>query len=92
MSKSEKYVVFHLDMLILDGNVKDLIDEDPENYICVVKEKQYAEALELLRETTTYLNNKIAVLPCESRQRDLPEYEWEHLMFLRDKLDKFLGK
>jgi hypothetical protein len=53
---------------------------------------EYTKALDLLREVSTYLNDKIAVLPCESRQRDLPEDEWGHLMFLRDKLDKFLGR
>lgn len=51
-----------------------------------------AECAEASREATEYLNDTIACLPCESRHRDLPEDDWEHLMYLRDIIDEALSK
>jgi hypothetical protein len=50
------------------------------------------ELLKLARELAHYLNTTIACLPCESRQRDLPEDEWGTLMFYRDQLEDAVAK
>lgn len=35
-----------------------------------------------------FLDEDLATLPCESRQRELPEEMWEYAMYLRDTLDR----
>ena len=59
---------------------------------------KYAEAsklqtlLSVTKKTMDFLDNNIATLPCESRQRDLPESDWENLMYLRDQMFEALAE
>jgi hypothetical protein len=53
-------------------------------------EEKYRKLVVVATSTTNFLNDKIAVIPADSRQRDLHEDDWEHLMFLRDIIDGVL--
>lgn len=50
------------------------------------------ECLELLQKVGKFLDEDIALLPCTSRQRDLPEETWEYAMFLRDEIDRVVAE
>lgn len=43
-----------------------------------------ADLERIARNIHDFIDERIATLPCESRQRDLPEDDWSTLMTLRD--------
>lgn len=56
-------------------------------FTACLKSQLVRDMAAVITDTTSYLNGPIALLPCESRQRDLSEDGWGHLMYLRDALD-----
>lgn len=48
------------------------------------REEEVKRLREALTRLTEFLDSEIAMLPCESRKRDLPEETWEQAMHLRD--------
>ena len=50
----------------------------------------YRKAIEHIKKLRDFLDSDLGSLPCESRQRNLPEETWETAMYLRDITDEFL--
>lgn len=50
-----------------------------------LKEK-FSKAIEKLTEVEKFIDEHLAVIPADSRQRELPEETWEHAMYLRDSI------